>query len=133
MKTTVKKRVKINSGSISALAARQWGPLTTRDVGAARQFKISMLHEMLLPRSSAPDVVHARTKELVYLIRGRITAFLDGSKFLFKKGDYFVIPAGTHHRFLTGAGGAEAFSIFLPPLGRRKFDAKIVFRRETGV
>lgn len=131
MKTKTRKKVKIESGSISGLAARQWGPLTTRDVGAARQFGVSMLHEMLLPRSSAPDVVHARTKELVYMIRGGITAFLDGKKFLFKKGDYFVIPAGTHHRFLTGAGGAEAFSIFLPPLARGKFDAKIVFRPQA--
>ncbi|MCX5792414.1 MAG: cupin domain-containing protein [Elusimicrobia bacterium] len=130
MKTPIKKRNRISRGSISGLAAKCWGPLTTRDVGAARQFNISMLHESLLPRSSAPDVVHLKTKELVYIIQGRIKAFLNGKKFLFKNGDYFVIPAGMHHRFETDTEGAEALSIFVPPLGRVNFDARIVFEQK---
>ena len=133
MKTPIKKRIKISRGSIRTLAARRWGPLMTRDVGAARQFNISMLHESLPPRSSAPDVVHLKTKELVYVIDGGITAFLNGRKFLFKKGDYFVVPAGMSHRFETETEGVEALSIFLPPLGRVNFDARIVFKQKPEV
>ena len=130
MKPPAKIRIKFLRGSISGLVAQRWRSLTTRDIGAARQFNISMLHESLPPRTSAPDVVHLKTAELVYLTRGTITALLNGKRFLFKEGDYFVIPAGMHHRFEAGEESVEAFSIFLPPLDPLDLDARLVFKRK---
>ena len=126
MKKRIKSRSKIVGGNINKLLARRWGALTTRDIGAARQFKISMLHESLPPGSSAPEVVHKRTKELIYVAEGSMIAFLNGRKFLFKKNDYFVVPAGMSHKFEATSEGVEALSIFMPPFGGRKPDAKIV-------
>jgi len=128
----MKRKPKINrrdalAGSLAGIAAKRWGKLTTRDIAAARRFGISILHETLPPGGSAPEVIHLRTEELIYIIRGGMTAFLDGRKFSFKKGDFFLVPARMKHRFIAAGGGVEALSVFMPPLDDAEPDARMVF------
>ncbi|OGS12296.1 MAG: hypothetical protein A2234_05905 [Elusimicrobia bacterium RIFOXYA2_FULL_58_8] len=126
----MKKSTEYLHGGISGLTAKLLGHLKMREIPAAGQFNISMLHESLPCRSSAPEVTHSRTKELVFIIRGRAAGFLNGKKILLKKGDYLVIPPGTRHRFEAGKDGLEAVSIFSPPIDPANPDATVVLDRK---
>jgi len=131
MKTPTTIKTEIFHGATGGLPAKFLGALKMREIPAAGQFNISMLHVALPPRSSELAVTHARTREFVFIIRGKAAGFLNGTRIPLKKGDYLVIPAGTRHRFETGAQGVEALSIFAPPIDPANPDAAVVLTRRA--
>ena len=52
--------------------------------------------------------------ELYYLIEGNRILFADGSFYLIREGDLFLIPPGMRHRTLDENGGYEKLVIMLP-------------------
>lgn len=130
MKLIKKRSVKFLHGRIEDIGVKHLGPLSLRGIRAAEQFNVSILHEFQPRYSKAPDVLHSRTKELIYVIRGRMSGFLDDRKVTLEEGDYLYIPAGTNHRFETGNKSVEALSIFSPPIDMSNPDARIVFQRK---
>ena len=98
---------------------------------AAKQFNVSFFHESMSCGSELPDMVHYRTNELVYVIRGAVVVFLDSRRVPLKKGSCLFIPAGTAHRLKTGKQGMEAVSIFSPPIDPANPDATLVRRGKT--
>ena len=128
MKT--KKRTDIVHGCIMDIASRKIGDLHMRVVKTDPPVNFTFLHEALPPGGAAPSVVHSRTTELVFMVKGTIWGSLAGKKIELGEGDYLLIPAGVEHKFEAGASGGEAVSIFSPPMDLDKPDAKIVFRRK---
>lgn len=134
MKKSIKKN-KFSHGNIlrPITGSGCLAPLKAHYIPEASQLNVSFVHESMPSWSAGPEVVHSKTKELAYIIRGKAVGFLDGEKILLKKGDYLVIPAGTIHRFEAGKDGLEAVSIFAPPIDSVNPDAKIVFKRKAKV
>lgn len=129
MKT--KKRTDIIHGNISDAPVKKIGDLRMRVITAAPPMDFTFLHEALPSGGVAPYVVHSRTTEFVFMVKGAIWGLLDGQKIKLVTGDYLFIPAGVEHKFEAGVSGGEAISIFSPPMDPDKPDAKIVFRRKN--
>ena len=125
-----KNKIGVEHGNIASLAARRLGDLEMRVVPAAHTLNLTFLHESLPPQGAAPYVTHARTSELVYITKGWMTGRIDGKEINLCEGDYLFIPPGVEHRFEASGSGAEAISIFSPPMDMDKPDAKIVFKEK---
>jgi len=107
------------------------GPLTAYYIPEAGQLNMSFVHEAMPPMSEAPVMVHSKTKELIYLICGKVTVLLNGKSISLKKNDCLVIPAGTTHQFKTKKEGMEAVSVLVPPIDPANPDATIVCNLKT--
>lgn len=114
------------------IASRKIGDLRMRVVKTAHPVNFTFLHETLPPGGAAPYVVHSRTAELVFMVKGTIWGELGGQKIKLREGDYLFIPAGVEHKFEAGVSGGEAVSVFSPRMDPDKPDAKIVFRKKCG-
>lgn len=77
---------------------------------------ISVIHEYILPNTKLPAVRHNSTTELVYCVRGRVTAILGKRRYSIRKGHIIWIPPKIRHAFVTKTDAAEAISIFYPTL-----------------
>ena len=135
MKKLIKKPAEFPHVSTrkSFARARCLAPLKAYYIPDANQLNVSFVHESMPRWSEASVMVHSKTKELIYLIRGKVLVFLNGKKILLKKDDSLVIPAGTTHQFKTKREGMEAVSILVPPLDPVNPDAEIVFKRKAKV
>lgn len=80
------------------------------------KFRVSLFHEYLPPYRDTPPIFHEHTDEFALITKGRVALYLDGHRFLLKRGDMLTIPAGVEHRFRTGRVGVEALSLFAPPI-----------------
>lgn len=133
MRKLIKKKAEFYRGNVSEIVAKGLVPIKIHCVytGTASQLNISVFHESMPRGTEVPDIVHSRTNELVYIIRGKVAGFLNGKKTMLKKGDYLVIPAGTNHRLKTGKQGMEALSVFAPPMDPANPDATVVPKRRV--
>lgn len=131
MKKPIKKSTEFSRGRIikPIPGSESLAPLKAHYIPEASQLNVSFVHESMPSWSSGPKMIHSKTKELAYVIRGKAVGFLNGKKILLKKGDYLVIPAGTIHRFEAGKDGLEAVSIFSPPIDPANPDATVFKRR----
>jgi mannose-6-phosphate isomerase-like protein (cupin superfamily) len=59
---------------------------------------MEMLWNAMAPGQSTGTHVHNRSDELFYVIRGRGTAFVNGSDASLESGDVIFIPKGEDHR-----------------------------------
>ena len=100
------------------------GGLTLRFLPVPRKpYGVSLLHEALPPFSATPALYHRLTSELVFVLKGSATAYLNGRRVRLRAGDVFEIPAGMQHQFVTGQSAIEALSLFSPPLDHKRPDA----------
>lgn len=131
MKEITDKNTGLLPNDIKEIIAKGLVPLKIRHVytNATSLFNISVFHESMPRGSEVPEMVHSRTNEFVYVIRGEVAGFLSGKEILLRKGDFMMIPAGTPHRLQTGGRGMEAVSIFSPPIDPANPDATVVSKR----
>ena len=106
---------------LSGCACQDFKGLRVRTV-ARKPFlgDVSVLHLRLPARRSLPMVQHERTAELIYVLKGRMTAVLGRSTRRLREGDSVFIAPGTWHKFTTAGSPCEALAIFNPELLIRK-------------
>lgn len=60
--------------------------------------------------------IHPNEDQVLYLISGRGTIYMDGKEMDFNKGDCVLVPAGTEHNFTTiGDESMKIISTYSPP------------------
>ncbi|MBI4248852.1 MAG: cupin domain-containing protein [Elusimicrobia bacterium] len=119
--------------NLSQIKAFRFGALKIRFLSGDKPFgKTSILHEQLGPSCRVPDLYHKKTDELVILLKGRLTARLNGKPFALRAGDVLFLPAGTRHQFVTGSKAAEALSIFTPCMTLKNMDVISVGDKAPG-
>jgi quercetin dioxygenase-like cupin family protein len=123
-----KEKNKVVHGNIRSLGSRCIGSLKMRTIDVANTLNVTVLHESLPLNSSAPDVVHSHTCELVYITKGKAFGYLDNRRISLREGDYLFIPAKVKHRFETRGSKVEAVSIFSPVIDALHPDAKIILK-----
>lgn len=106
------KNIKINK--VKNLEIKSRGNLKYNDIGLFEKFSISAVKCFLSPHSSSFGVVHNKTEEIFYIIRGKGIINIESREFVVESGDYLHIDAGTNHRFETKDDSIE-FLAFLSP------------------
>ncbi len=76
-------------------------------------------------RDNSPTVVHKKTNQFSYVIKGSGIVWLNGKECKINEGDKVVITAGTHHRFKANDEEMILFRIHIPDSGREN-DREIV-------
>lgn len=113
--------------ALGALPIKRFAGLLMRFLPvASRRFDVTLLHEELLPGGSVPAIRHRRTDEVVFVLEGRASAYLDGRRVPLRAGSLLEIPAGTGHRFVAGRRGVRALSLFAPRMDPKKPDVEPV-------
>lgn len=74
---------------------------------------------------NSPTVVHKKTNQLTYVIRGSGYIWLDGVQLEISKGMPIFIPANTCHRFAANEEELTLFHIHIPDEGR-EIDREII-------
>ena len=60
--------------------------------------------------------IHPNEDQVLYLISGRGTIYMDGKEMDFNKGDCVLVPAGTEHNFTTiGDESMKIITTYSPP------------------
>lgn len=60
--------------------------------------------------------IHPNEDQVLYLISGRGTVYMDGKEMDFNKGDCVLVPAGTEHNFTTtGDESMKIITTYSPP------------------
>lgn len=60
--------------------------------------------------------IHPNEDQVLYLISGRGTVYMDGKEMDFNKGDCVLVPAGTEHNFTTtGDEPMKIITTYSPP------------------
>lgn len=60
--------------------------------------------------------IHPNEDQVLYLISGRGTIYIDGKEMDFNKGDCVLVPAGTEHNFTTiGDESMKIITTYSPP------------------
>ena len=60
--------------------------------------------------------IHPNEDQVLYLISGRGTIYMDGKEMDFNKGDCVLVPAGTEHNFTTiGDKSMKIITTYSPP------------------
>jgi putative monooxygenase len=90
--------------------------LSSRSVGATAGF---MGAGTLAPGERITEHYHPYSEEFIYLVRGRITLYLDGEPVEVGAGEAVMVPIGVRHR-IVNTGNEEMFAVFfLGPLAPR--------------
>jgi len=79
-----------------------------RAIGAAAGLERIALHVERLPKGRRTSFPHAEEdeEEFVFVLEGRVVAWIDGNRFPLKPGDLVAFPAGTGiaHTFINDSG-----------------------------
>ena len=60
--------------------------------------------------------IHPNEDQVLYLISGKGTIYMDGKEMDFNKGDCVLVPAGTEHNFTTiGEESMKIITTYSPP------------------
>ncbi len=111
---------------LARVPVTRFGSLAMRQLPLPRKkFGVSVLHESLPARSRIQSIVHDRTEEFVFVLRGRALARLGTGTFSLRQGDCLHIAAGVSHAFETQAEGVVALSFFSPALDPKRPDARL--------
>ena len=103
--------------NIADLAGKRFARVMLRPiVPVPRGSNISIIHDHLPKNSELPAVMHRKTTELVFCLKGRLVVVLGRRRRRLKPGDIVWIPPGTWHRFISGRSAVDCLSIFCPPL-----------------
>lgn len=103
--------------SIRETKADRFGDLITRSLpGADVLGNASLLFEHLPKNTRLPEISHGHTGEWILVLKGSMTAFLNGVPNKVRAGAIIAIPPGVRHRFVTSRVACEAISIFAPSL-----------------
>lgn len=102
---------------ISKIKAKYFGRLLTRQIASGRLLgNVSVIYERVPPHTQLPTIYHRRTTELIYCLRGTVTACLGGRRHRLRGGSLVILPPGVRHRFETKDGACECLSLFFPSL-----------------
>ena len=115
----------------ASLKRRRLGPLVFRVLSEpipalARRATLIRLRQP--PRAREEPVVHRKTHEFIYYLKGGATGIVGGKRIRLSEGDVLHIPPGVWHQFLAGPSGVEAVCLFMPPMDLRAPD--IIRRKE---
>ncbi len=75
-------------------------------------------YHSLTPTDNSPTVVHRKTNQLTYIIKGNGYAYLNDAKQEVHAGTMLFIEAGTQHRFVAISNELVLFHIHVPDEGR---------------
>lgn len=78
--------------------------------------RASVVHESLAASAKLPAVLHRRTDELVFCIRGKAAVILDGRRYTLRPGSLVWIPRNSAHRFISKSRSSQSLSVFFPAL-----------------
>ncbi len=68
------------------------------------------------PAEDIGKEIHPNEDQVLYLISGRGTIYMDGKEMDFNKGDCVLVPAGTEHNFTTiGDESMKIITTYSPP------------------
>ena len=77
---------------------------------------VSLVYEYMPPHTKLPPVLHRRTDEMVYCLRGMFTACIGNKIYHLNPGNVVWIPKKTRHSFATGSNDVESLSLFIPAI-----------------
>ncbi|HBB65873.1 MAG: hypothetical protein A2X28_09805 [Elusimicrobia bacterium GWA2_56_46] len=110
--------------SISRLKSKLFSGVSVKYFRIPENWPVSIAHETIPQNGkNIPYIVHKKTEEFVYILKGKAKAYLGNKSFNVSSGDYLSIPAGVKHRFVTGKDPIIALSVFCPPMTFSDFDA----------
>lgn len=72
----------------------------------------------LTKNSNSPIVVHKKTNQLTYVIKGSGDAYLNGEKNVLNEGDVIFVKNNVEHRFVATEEQFTLFHIHIPDEGR---------------
>lgn len=106
---------------LERMPKRSFADLTIRPLLKQWSYKnTTVIHESLPRGGRLPSVYHKRTGELLYCVKGRAWATLDGKRFRLREGSLVWIPPGVRHTFSAITPKVEAISVFWPALNLQK-------------
>ena len=95
--------------------------LIGEDVPGFRK-NITVVHVGQPPRSVEGPVMHKRSDEVVYVLRGAGVGYIGRKKRAMRRGETLHVPAGVWHRFCAGPRGLEVICLFSPRFNVRSPD-----------
>lgn len=75
-------------------------------------------YHSLLPTDNSPTVVHKKTNQLTYVMKGTGEFVLDGKSITLNENESISILAGTKHRIIAKSDELVLFHIHIPDEGR---------------
>lgn len=110
---------------LSSIAESRFGNLAFRDIPLPkRRFGASVIHVARPPRSKTGSIVHDRTEEFIFVLRGSAVAELQGRRRVLREKDSLYIPAGVWHGFESLGRGVEILCVFSPSLDLKHPDVR---------
>jgi len=83
-----------------------------------------VLHVSLARHHGHAAIRHRRTHEWVYVLKGPVTAEVDGHRLVLRKGDGLYLPPGVWHSFRARGLGSQALSFFSPAIDWERLDVE---------
>ncbi len=111
--------------SIAGVKNKPFGGINLKFFKTWRNCPVSIVYEIMPKNFTTPHIAHKSTHEMVFILSGTATAFLNNKAMRIKKGDYLVIPAGVKHKIKIYGADIHALSIFCPPIDYKNPDAHI--------
>lgn len=106
---TSRKPLKLSEADEKAFHGLRLYPLSPQGSGPFSALKIT-----IEPHSHFPAIIHAKTYEFFYVLKGSGYGRVGRKQVRFAKGDHVFMKPGTAHDFHTGKTRMEALVIFSP-------------------
>jgi len=130
MTTKKRKKRRIRVAKLHELKKYAYKSLLIRDITDGPFLSgTSGIHLHLPARSVLPNIYHAHTEEVIYVLDGHMTGILEGEKRRLSAGTVIHIPRGAWHQFITHSSSCKAIALFHPAL---KVDRSADIHGEAG-